>query len=254
MPLIWILGDNHGNFAHIMETIERTGESPAAVIFLGDLECQAPFSDCVCDLENHGIPAHFILGNHDTDSADNYLNLYGDKLYQDRNLHGKVTEIAGFKVAGLGGIFRGSIWHPDCEDVPAIRNWQALVASQNAKRPNRQRIEQPTVEQISRDALLRKHASTIYYDDWCNLYGQQADILVTHEAPDCHQHGFKAITGLAQSMRVKWAFHGHHHEHRNYNEHTALLGFQAFSVGFMAIMDQYGGQLRTGEFAHIPYR
>ncbi len=242
-PLIWMLGDNHGNFDHVIETIARTGETPAAVIFLGDLECQSSFSDCISDLENNGIPAYFIPGNHDTDSAENFLNLYGDKLFQERNLHGKVTTIAGFKVAGLGGVFRGQIWNPDSEDVPEIRNWPALVASQNAKRPNRQRFEHPTIEQISRDGLLRKHSSTIFYDDWLNLYGQQADILVSHEAPDCHQHGFKAMTGLAQSMRVKLAFHGHHHQHRNYNEHTAQLGFQAFSVGFMSIVDQYGGQL-----------
>lgn len=104
------------------------------------------------------------------------------------------------------------------------------------------------MEQISRDGLLRKHASTIYYDDWLNLYGQPADILVTHEAPDCHQHGFKAITSLAQSMRVKWAFHGHHHEHQSYPNADKLLGFQPLGVGFMEIMDQYGGLLRVGEF------
>ena len=247
-PLIWMLGDNHGNFDYITETIDRTSEVPAAVIFLGDLECQAPFSDCIRDLESRGIPAYFIPGNHDTDSAENYLNLYGDKLFQERNLHGKVTEIAGIKVGGLGGVFREQIWHPDSEDVPDIRNWSALVANQNAKRPNRLRVDDPTVEQISRDSLLRKHASTIFYDDWFDLYGQHADILITHEAPDCHPHGFKAITGLAQSMRVKLAFHGHHHEHRNYNEHTVRFGFRAFSVGFMAIVDQYGGQLRSGEF------
>lgn len=248
MPNIWMLGDVHGNFKHIMETIERTDEIPAAVIFLGDLECQTTLSDCICDLENHGVPAYFIPGNHDTDSAENYRNLWGDALFEERNLHGKVTKIAGFRVAGLGGVFRKRIWDPDGMDVPAIRNWSALVKSQNAKRPHRLRVEKPTVEQISRDSELRKNASTIFYDDWFNLYGQRADILVTHEAPDCHPHGFKAITGLAQSMRVKAAFHGHHHEHKNYAEHVAELGFQAYSVGFMAIMDECGGQLRAGEF------
>lgn len=249
-PLIWMLGDNHGNFDHIMETVERTGEMPTAVIFLGDLECQTPFSNCICDLESHGITAYFIPGNHDTDSDENYLNLWGDKLFQERNLHGRVVEIAGFKVAGLGGVFRGRIWDPDSEDVPGIHNWPALFKSQNVKRPHRLRAEQPTVEQISRDSELRKHSSTIFYDDWFQLYGQRPDLLVTHEAPDCHQYGFKAITGLAQSLRVKAAFHGHHHVHRNYNEHTAELGFQAYSVGFMSIVDQYGGMLRAGEFEH----
>lgn len=247
-PLIWMLGDNHGNFDHVLETIDRTGETPAAVIFLGDLECQTPFSDCICDLENHGIPAYFIPGNHDTDSAANYRNLWGDDLFAERNLHGRVVEIAGCKVAGLGGIFRGQIWHPDSDDVPETRNWNEYQAQQNAKRPTRLRIEQPTIEQISKDGLLRKHSSTIFYDEWLTLYGQQADILVTHEAPDCHPHGFKAITGLAQSMHVKWAFHGHHHDSLNYCAHTERLGFEACGVGFMGISDQYGGRMRVGEF------
>jgi predicted phosphodiesterase len=248
MTNIWMLGDVHGNFGHVMETIERTEEIPAAVIFLGDLECQTTFSDCICDLENHGVQAYFIPGNHDTDNQENFRNLWGDALFQERNLHGRVLEIAGCRVAGLGGVFRKRIWDPEGSDVPEIRNWKALATAQNKLRPHRLRIEDPSVEQISRDSELRKHASTIFYDDWFNLYGQLADILVTHEAPDCHPHGFKVITGLAQSMRVKAAFHGHHHEHRNYVDRVADLGFQAYSVGFMAIMDECGGQLRAGEF------
>jgi len=51
-------------------------------------------------------------------------------------------------------------------------------------------------------------------------------------------------------MHVKCAFHGHHHEHQNYNEHTAQLGFQAFGMGFCEIVDQHGGILRIGKFEH----
>jgi len=243
--IIWILGDNHGIFDYVLKTVHASDERPAAVIFLGDLECPIPFSDCVADIEAAGIECWVIPGNHDTDTAENYRNLYGDSFFQERNLHGRIVEIAGLRVAGLGGIFREKIWDPDSDEMPAIRNWQKLVATQNAKRPNRLRIEQPTVEQIATDGVLRKHASAIFHDDWLHLYGQQADILVTHEAPDCHQYGYKAITALAQSLKVKFSFHGHMHEDRKYDsEH---LGFQAVSVGFLGVSDQYGGVVKLGE-------
>lgn len=57
-------------------------------------------------------------------------------------------------------------------------------------------------------ALL--HKGTIFWNDWMQLYGQQADILVTHEAPTCHPHGFRGIDVLAHCMKVKFTFHGHH--------------------------------------------
>ena len=53
--MIWQLGDVHGNFDHVLETVERTDEQPAAVVFLGDLECQRSFSKCVADIETAGI-------------------------------------------------------------------------------------------------------------------------------------------------------------------------------------------------------
>ena len=68
--LIWMLGDVHGNFDHVLETVKASGETPAAVIFLGDLECQVPFSECVAEIEAAGIQCWAIHGNHDTDSID----------------------------------------------------------------------------------------------------------------------------------------------------------------------------------------
>ncbi len=61
----------------------------------------------------------WILGNHDTDSDPDHDNLFGAELAH-RNLHGRVVEIAGVRVAGLGGIFRESIWSPLLE--PAYRS------------------------------------------------------------------------------------------------------------------------------------
>lgn len=51
----WLLGDYHGHFYYILETVENTGERPVAVLFLGDLECSGLFSDCVAGIESEGI-------------------------------------------------------------------------------------------------------------------------------------------------------------------------------------------------------
>ena len=40
----------------------------------------------------------------------------------------------------------------------------------------------------------------------------RADILVTHETPDYHPNGFAILDTQAQSLGVKVAVHGHHHD------------------------------------------
>jgi len=248
---IWMLGDVHGNFDHVLETVNASGETPAAVIFLGDLECPIPFSDCVADIEAAGIACWAIPGNHDTDSIENYENLWGDRLFRERNLHGRVVEIAGIRIAGMGGVFRGEIWYPrEGLEEPGYSSWKEFVKRQNMRRLTRLRVavDSLTPETICRDEVLRKHCSSIFYEDWLRLYGQRADILVTHEAPDCHPHGFGAITSLAKSLRVKFAFHGHHHDNLNFRDHDERLGFAAYGVGFMGITDMVGGMVRVGCF------
>lgn len=61
-----------------------------------------------------------------------------------------------------------------------------------------------------------RHLSTIFPSEIAALSGQRADILVTHEAPDLHQHRNVALTKLAESMAVRAAFHGHHHQDLTY--------------------------------------
>jgi hypothetical protein len=65
----------------------------------------------------------------------------------------------------------------------------------------------------------------------------RADILVTHEAPSCHRHGFDVIDQLACALRVKELFHGHHHETRDYSAQFSQLGFRAHGVGFREIAE-----------------
>ena len=263
--LIWMLGDVHGHFDHVLETVRASGERPAAVIFLGDLQCPAPFSDCVKDIEAAGITCWAIPGNHDTDSEQACQNLFDDTLFQARNLHGRVVEIAGLRVAGLGGVFRGEIWYPrpsaNAEAVaePRFRSYGAfqddLQERQGIKRrlSNIEGVQAQTVpDRIAgptddaRHGKRRKHKSSIFPEDYVNLYGQTADLLVTHEAPSCHPHGFREIDALAQSLRVKYAFHGHHHDSLNYRDDFERLGFAAYGVGFMGITDMFGGRRRLG--------
>ncbi len=99
-----------------------------------------------------------------------------------------------------------------------------------------------------RDGLPRKLHSSIFPDDYCRLVGLRADILVTHEAPSCHPHGFDAIDELARSIGARTAFHGHHHDRLDYNLHRERLGFEAFGVGFCGIADKSGHVICAGDF------
>ncbi len=249
--MIYLLGDVHGDIRHVMRALEN--ERPAAVIFLGDIESPVAFEQFVAELMTL-TEVWWIPGNHDTDSQENYRHLYESTL-ADRNLHGRVVEIAGVRVAGLGGVFRGQIWHPPedpifltYEDMVAqkFRHKKALTAGELARLKYHK--PSPELAELVREGQLRKHMSSIFYADWFQLYGQHADILVTHEAPSCHPYGFKEIDALAQSLAVKFAFHGHQHDCLNYRAYDEKFGFQAFGVGFRGVTDMYGGQILAGRY------
>lgn len=225
MGTIFFCGDPHGEFSHIINAVED--RRPSAVILLGDQESQRPL-----EIELEAILRRtelwWIPGNHDTDSVSSYENLFESAL-SDRNLHGRIVEIAGLKIAGLGGVFRGQVWNPQSESTPRFENANQYLAK--AGKGN-----------LWRSGLPLKHRSTIFPDTYRHLLltGDQkssVDILVTHEAPDLHRHGFKEITDLANALaeptkrRLK-AFHGHHHEHVDYE---GLERFDAHSVGFRGI-------------------
>lgn len=252
--MIYLFGDVHGNFAHVLDIVSK--DRPDAIILLGDLECPRPLHELVAPISSL-TEIWWITGNHDTDSAENHKNLFESDL-KNKNLHGRVVEIAGVRVAGLGGVFRGEIWYPP--DDPSYLDYIEYARSERQKGGKRrlttmdlcrlQSIPGKTVD--LQDGImtgrLRKHMSSIFYDDYFRLYGQSADILVTHEAPSCHPHGFSEITALAQSLHVKFAFHGHHHDSLNYRAHDKEFGFQAHGVGFCGVTDQFGGRVAIGDF------
>lgn len=218
---IFFAGDTHGDFGHVIKAVQKY--RPAAVVFLGDLQPTRPLDQ---ELEQilHLVEIWWIHGNHDTDSDVDYDNLFGSRL-ADRNLHARVVEIAGVRIAGLGGVFRGQVWMP-----PGLRRHHSSEDyTAHCGKGNRWRGDLPL-----------RHRSTIFPAEYAALIEQRADILVTHEAPTAHPHGFAAIDELAHGLGVAKAFHGHHHEQLDYSANLNRLGFNAFGVGLHSIVDQDG--------------
>ncbi|WP_421295700.1 metallophosphoesterase family protein [Aeromonas sp. 604534] len=204
--MILFCGDPHGEFDHIIQYVQR--ERPAAVIILGDLCLSHPFEQTFSSiLEITSI--WFIHGNHDTDDVSYYDHLFA---CPERNLHGRVVEIDGLKVAGLGGIFRSQIWYPP--ETPKHFTKESFLA-------------QCGKGNLWRNGLPRKHRSSIFPEDMHLFGGLTADVLVSHEAPCEHPHGFRSIDELAQSLGVKKIVHGHHHDPFRYDKDTIInVGFR----------------------------
>lgn len=249
--MILMLGDVHGDISHLPALVAEV--KPAAVIFLGDIESPVPFQEFVEEITAL-TEVWWIPGNHDTDTPENYVNLFESSL-ADRNLHGRVVEIAGVRVAGLGGVFRGQVWYPP--EAPALLSFEDLVAQKfrhkkalTAAEVARLKYQKPSpaIADLVREGQLRKHRSSIFYADWYALHGQQADILVTHEAPSCHPHGFGEVEALGRSLGVKYAFHGHQHDNLNYRSFDEPFGFKAYGVGFRGVTDMHGRCIFPGAF------
>ncbi|CAN7659652.1 metallophosphoesterase [Variovorax paradoxus] len=215
---LMFFGDPHGDFEPAIAAVERF--RPEAIVLLGDLQARRPLHVVLAPILDR-TEVYFIHGNHDTDSDPDYDNLFGSEL-ADRNLHGRIVEIAGYKVAGLGGIFRGKIWDPRRPVEEAA--FFSADALRRSMRP----------EERWRDGIARRHRSTIFPEDYQRLLrSPPADILVTHEAPAAHPHGWQAIDELAETLGAQLVVHGHHHSSIDYvgeGMQTAAAPFRAFGV------------------------
>ena len=227
--MIYFFGDIHGHFGHVVDIVRR--DRPAAIVLLGDIQAPRPLQIVLASILEL-TEVWFIHGNHDTDSDADYDHLFGSAL-AGRNLHGRIAEVAGVRIAGLGGVFRGQVWAP-----PGDWNYETQYAFTT-------RYGKGT---HWRDGLPRKHHSTIFPADYFHLVSGRADILVTHEAPSAHPHGFEAIDELARSLRVSKAFHGHHHDCLDYGDAWARLGFAAYGVGYCGVTDMDGNCILPGMF------
>jgi calcineurin-like phosphoesterase family protein len=137
----------------------------------------------------------FILGNHDSDTPEYLRNHFG---MWDRYLHGRVIEVEGMRIGGISGVFRHKIWHPS--KPPCWMDRQSYRDHVLARRG-----------ELFEDHLPLKHWSTIFPED-LEPASQSMDILLIHEAPGCHPHGFSVLDDYARAAGAKLVVHGHHHE------------------------------------------
>lgn len=219
-------GDPHGDFLPIIRAVETY--SPQAVILLGDLNLERSLDQELSVILDK-TEVWFIPGNHDGDRDCWYDHLFKSKL-RDRNLHGRVAEIDGRRIAGLGGVFREKIWRPPA--APKFRSQKELLST-CAKKDR------------WRGGVPRKHQVSIFWQHYESLQHKKADILVTHEAPSCHRYGFKALDELAQALGVKTMFHGHHHEQYSNTICSGRIGVHG--VGKAGVTDERGNVLIAGK-------
>ena len=213
-PKLMFFGDPHGSFEFVIRCVQKY--QPEAIILLGDIQTQRPLH-----IELAPILAltevWFIPGNHDSDSDADHDNLFGSEIAH-RDLHGRVVEVAGYRIAGLGGIFRETIWAPPLD--PVYRS-----------AADRLKVIRPT--ERWRGGLPRRHRTSIFPDVYEHLRRQRADILVTHEGLGGHPHGWKALDDLAIALGVQVVVHGHLHQTIDYIADGRLdpnAGYQAYCV------------------------
>lgn len=189
---ILFAGDPHGDFQPLIAVVRKF--RPEAVILLGDYDLDRPLQHHLQEIIGL-TQIWWIAGNHDFQSPSKYHNLFHSSL-ADWGLHLRVKEIGGLRIAGLGGIFLGRVWYPP--QKPKWINKQHYLNSQNGS--------------VTHNGLSLKYKSAIWHDEFEALKRLKADILVTHEAPGSHRHGFGAISELGSAMGVRMIFHGHLHE------------------------------------------
>ncbi len=214
---IFICGDPHGKFEFIVRAISEY--HPEAVVILGDLTPPASLDEIFKNIEPTQI--YWIPGNHDTDTDLIYDRIWRSKFAKN-NLHGKVLDVAGVKIAGLGGVFRGQIWMPESSPIhysPGLY------------------IKKVGKGMTWRGGLPRRHRSTIFCSVYDRLKDQKADVLVTHEAPSAHEKGFICIDRLAASLGVKQLFHAHQHESKKYG---LIQGVATRGIGLRGIVNLAG--------------
>jgi len=205
MTIVFI-GDIHQQWDKVARGLDSLQRPPKTAVLLGDIECDRPLDALAEPLLARGIAVHWIFGNHDNDGGpEMWANLCDptrNPLTAAGALHGRVAEVGGLRIAGLGGTFRPRVWDPPTEprlharahlddDIAALgREWQ----------------------DHHRSALAHSlSTAAIWPEDYHGLADQKADILVTHEAPSSLLRGKGALDQLARAMGAKLIVHGHHH-------------------------------------------
>lgn len=186
---VLLAGDTHGAFQHVLSRAHDAD----AVIFMGD---QTPMRDLKTELGAVADKTWFVLGNHDSDHVE-FLRNHKSMLH--RCLHCTVEEFGGLRVAGLNGIFvRRFLGLSNVDPLEELYSLKPFFHSrQDWSRCRR---------------LGYEYLTAIFPEDIERMIELQADVLVCHEAPECHRYGFMMLGDLARIMGVKLLIHGHHHE------------------------------------------
>lgn len=203
-------GDPHGRFQPLINA-SRTHQAQA-VVMLGDMQLTQSPETVFADLPKT-TSLWCIHGNHDTDTREQFEHCFQSHL-NEVNLHSRVETIAGYRVAGLGGVFRHKTYHPESNPEPQFPTRDAYMAG-----PPKQ-THMPV-----------KHHSSIWLEDIEKLRGQKADILVTHEAPSSLELGFAKIDEVAEMLGAKYIIHGHHHQNTWQTLHLAHGEVRVMGVG-----------------------
>ncbi len=223
--MILFAGDPHGSYAHLYPFIQE--RENVALVILGDLQLTT-----TTELDN--LARHcdiwFIHGNHDSKTVAAFEAIWGSQ-WKERNIHGKVVNIQGTRIAGLGGVFRGHIWMPPHRPMFFDPIHYCQYSPQ---------------EKIWRGGVPLRHRTSIFPSDVEGLEAQKADILITHEAPRPHPQGFAVINQLTRKMGVKKIFHGHHHDNFDYRPINRNKACEIFNIGFRSLADINGNYLRIG--------
>lgn len=127
-------------------------------------------------------------------------------------------------------MFRNKVWNPR-EGVPRHRSREEFKAATRGAGRGKENIGS------FREGLPIRHHVSIWYDDYERLMRQQADILITHEAPECHPNGFRTLGELAEAMGVRLVVHGHHHAHY---QGSTLRGITVIGVAQTALVNEWG--------------
>ena len=189
--MLLFFADSLGEFEELFAFIEANGLINIEGIFLlGDICAPLPVEELLG--AEIAEKTWFIPGDRDSERQEWMENLVA---MWDRNLHARITEAGEYSVAGLGGVFREEVWHPKKGTRWDTRNQLAENTPPRSK---------------FRNWLPLRHWSSIFLEDYEGLLNPaRADILVTHEAPSCHSHGFAEVDELASMLGVKWILHGH---------------------------------------------
>jgi predicted phosphodiesterase len=199
--MILFAGDPHRNFSPIIRAC--LARSSGVLIVLGDFDCQLPVTEELSPIMTAGWNLRWILGNHDCETEIAYDNLVAN--YPEGDIGFRVIDLGGTRIAGLPGVFKPSVWYPRSDDgseqidPPRFRTREEFIAAQPKQR-------------LWRGGLPLWHRDTIFPDDVDRLAQQNFDVLVSHEAPSSHRHGFAVIDELAASGGARLIVHGHHHD------------------------------------------